>query len=385
MLRRGATQLLGLSQLGSNAQLGALSQVREMAKVAYVPKPAPGGGKKHKVVLIPGDGVGPEVTAAVQEVIAAMNAPISWDVYNNVRGLDKAGNPATSVPAEVLDAIRKYGICLKGTLFTPLSRSTSTQSLNVQMRKDLDLYMNMVHGFNLPNVKTRHNDLDIVVIRENTEGEYSGLEHEVVPGVVESLKVVTWKNSLRIAEYAFDYAYLNNREKVTAVHKANIIKLSDGEFLKACRAVAAKYPKIQYEEMIVDNTCMQLVSKPEQFDVMVTPNFYGNLVANIVAGLVGGPGICPGSNVGEGIAVFEQGARHVAKDLADKGVANPTAMMLSSAMMLRSMGLDSFSDRLESAVFKVYSDNNPTVLTPDVGGTGNIHSFVRAVISHLDD
>lgn len=268
MFRRAAQQLLGLSRGVQPAAETALQHVREYGKVAYVRPP---GSGRHTVVLVPGDGIGPEVTAAVKKVVGAIGAPIDWEEYPEVSGMDKYNNPVNKVPQHVLDAIRKHKVCLKGTLFTPLSRTTSTQSLNVQLRKDLDLHVNLVHGFSIPGIKTRFHDLDIVVIRENMEGEYSGLEHEVVDGVVESLKIITWDNSLRIAEYAFEYAHLNNRRKVTAVHKANIVKKSDGLFLKACKAVAERYPNITYEEMIVDNTCMQLASKPNQFDVMVTP------------------------------------------------------------------------------------------------------------------
>eukprot|EP01023_Acetabularia_acetabulum_P047902 TRINITY_DN5051_c0_g1_i7.p2 TRINITY_DN5051_c0_g1~~TRINITY_DN5051_c0_g1_i7.p2 ORF type:complete len:244 (+),score=37.80 TRINITY_DN5051_c0_g1_i7:586-1317(+) len=241
----------------------------------------------------------------------------------------------------------------------------------------------MVHAFSIPGVTTRHKDLDIVVIRENTEGEYSGLEHEVVPDVVESLKVITEAKSMRTAEYAFEFASLNNRRKVTAVHKANIMKLSDGLFLKCCRQLAEKYPSIEFEEMIVDNTCMQLASKPEQFDVMVTPNLYGNIVSNVAAGLCGGYGISPGGNVGNGVAIFEQGARHVARESSGQGIQNPTAMLLSTSMMMRHLKWYDFGSRLEKAVMQVYLDGDKSVLTPDVGGQGTTNTFTQAVIKAL--
>ncbi|CAH9105895.1 unnamed protein product [Cuscuta europaea] len=250
--------------------------------VTYMPRP--GDGTPRPVTLIPGDGVGPLVTNAVEQVMDAMHAPVYFERY------DVHGDMKT-VPPEVIKSIQKNKVCLKGGLHTPVGGGVS--SLNVQLRKELDLFASLVNCVNLPGLPTRHDNVDIVVIRENTEGEYSGLEHEVVPGVVESLKVITKFCSERIAKYAFEYAYLNNRKKVTAVHKANIMKLADGLFLESCREIAKKYPGIQYNEIIVDNCCMQLVAKPEQFDVMVTPNLYGNLVANTAAGIAGGTGVMP--------------------------------------------------------------------------------------------
>ena len=235
--------------------------------------PSPGDGQPRRVTLIPGDGIGPEVTGAVEHVVSRMGIPIVWERFDGLHGSNADGSPRSDVPREVLESIRRNRMCLKGVMYTPLAGgNTNTQSLNVQLRKDLDCFVNVVHAFNIPGLSTRHRDVDIVIIRENTEGEYSGLEHEVVPGVVESLKVITQEKSRRIAEYAFEFASMNNRRKVSAIHKANIMKQSDGLFLEACRAVAKGYPEIHFEEMIVDNTCMQLVSRPEQFDVMVTPN-----------------------------------------------------------------------------------------------------------------
>ncbi|CAN1276098.1 Isocitrate dehydrogenase [NAD] regulatory subunit 1, mitochondrial [Linum perenne] len=243
-------------------RLTAASSSPSRRSITYMPRP--GDGKPRAVTLIPGDGIGPLVTNAVEQVMEAMHAPVYFEV------------------------------CLKGGLVTPMGGGVS--SLNVLLRKELDLYASLVNCRNMPGLPIRHEKVDIVVVRENTEGEYAGLEHEVVPGVVESLKVITKHCSERIAEYAFEYAYLNNRKKVTAVHKANIMKLADGLFLESCREVAQRYPAIAYNEIIVDNCCMQLVSKPEQFDVMVTPNLYGNLVANTAAGIAGGTGFMPGGN-----------------------------------------------------------------------------------------
>ena len=337
------------------------------------------------MTLVPGDGIGPEVVGCAERVIAAVRAPIEWERFDGISGSVSGAEgaaPNEEVPTELEASIRRNGVCLKGTLFSPLSEAnTSTQSLNIQLRKDLDLYVNLVHAFSIPGLKTRHDGVDITIVRESTEGEYSGLEHEVVPGVVESLKVITEAKSRRIAEYAFEYAALNDRRKVTAVHKANIMKLGDGQFLAACREVSKQYPTIEFEEMIVDNTCMQLVSRPEQFDVMVTPNLYGTLVCNIAAGLTGGPGVVPGSYVGERGAIFEQGARSVSKDLAGKGIANPTAMLLTSAMLLRHLQMPNFADRIEKAVMATVAAGD--VLTPDVGGSATSEQFTDKVIAML--
>ncbi|XP_020216458.1 isocitrate dehydrogenase [NAD] regulatory subunit 1, mitochondrial isoform X2 [Cajanus cajan] len=351
-----------------------LSRLSQARSVTYMPRP--GDGTPRGVTLIPGDGIGPLVTGAVEQVMEAMHAPVYFEKYD-VHGDMKA------VPAEVLESIRKNKVCLKGGLATPMGGGVS--SLNVQLRKELDLYASLVNCFNLPGLPTRHDNVDIVVIRENTEGEYSGLEHEVVPGVVESLKVITKFCSERIAKYAFEYAYLNNRKKVTAVHKANIMKLADGLFLESCREVATRYPGIKYNEIIVDNCCMQLVSKPEQFDVMVTPNLYGNLVANTAAGIAGGTGVMPGGNVGADHAVFEQGASagNVGNEkVVEQQKANPVALLLSSAMMLRHLQFPAFADRLETAVKRVILEGK--YRTKDLGGTSTTQEVVDAVIHALD-
>ncbi|XP_047149249.1 isocitrate dehydrogenase [NAD] regulatory subunit 1, mitochondrial-like isoform X2 [Vigna umbellata] len=332
----------------------------------------PGDGTPRPVTLIPGDGIGPMVTGAVEQVMEAMHAPVyfeKFEVHGNMK----------SVPQEVLESIRKNQVCLKGGLITPMGGGVS--SLNVQLRKELDLYASLVNCFNLPGLTTRHNNVDIVVIRENTEGEYSGLEHEVIPGVVESLKFC----SERIAKYAFEYAYLNNRKTVTAVHKANIMKLADGLFLESCREVATNYPGIKYNEIIVDNCCMQLVSKPEQFDVMVTPNLYGNLIANTAAGIAGGTGVMPGGNVGAEHAVFEQGASAGnvgSEQILEQKIANPVALLLSSAMMLRHLQFPAFADRLETAVAGVILEGK--YRTEDLGGSSTTQEVVDAIIDALD-
>ncbi|VVA99374.1 unnamed protein product [Arabis nemorensis] len=351
--------------------LGSRIQTRS---VTYMPRP--GDGKPRPVTLIPGDGIGPLVTKAVEQVMEAMHAPVYFEPFD-VHGDMK------SLPEGLLESIKKNKVCLKGGLKTPVGGGVS--SLNVNLRKELDLFASLVNCFNLPGLPTRHENVDIVVIRENTEGEYAGLEHEVVPGVVESLKVITKFCSERIAKYAFEYAYLNNRKKVTAVHKANIMKLADGLFLESCQEVAKKYPSIAYNEMIVDNCCMQLVARPEQFDVMVTPNLYGNLIANTAAGIAGGTGVMPGGNVGAEHAVFEQGASagNVGKATAEEQKnANPVALLLSSAMMLRHLQFPSFADRLETAVKRVISEGK--CRTEDLGGKSTTQEVVDAVIANLD-
>lgn len=337
--------------------------------------PRPGDGTPRLVTLIPGDGVGPLVTGAVEQVMEAIHAPVYFEKFDVHGDMKK-------IPEKVLESIRKNKVCIKGGLATPVGGGVS--SLNMQLRKELDLYAALVNCFNLKGLTTRHENVDIVVIRENTEGEYSGLEHEVVPGVVESLKVITKFCSERIAKYAFEYAYLNNRKKVTAVHKANIMKLADGLFLESCREVATKYPGIKYDEMIVDNCSMQLVSRPEQFDVMVTPNLYGNLVSNIAAGIAGGTGVMPGGNVGADNAVFEQGASAGnvgSDDIVREKKANPVALLLSSAMMLRHLQFPSFADRLESAVKRVVAEGK--YRTPDVGGDNTTQEVVDAIIAAI--
>lgn len=342
--------------------------------ITYMPRP--GDGTPRTVTLIPGDGIGPLVTSAVVEVMKAMHAPLSFEVFEVSGKMDK-------VPDEVLNSIRKNKVCLKGGLATPVGGGVS--SLNVQLRKELDLFASLAHCFNLPGLMMRHENVDIVVIRENTEGEYAGLEHEVIPGVVESLKVITKFCSERIAKYAFEYAYLNNRKKVTAVHKANIMKLADGLFLESCREVAKKYPGIKYDEIIVDNCCMQLVARPEQFDVMVTPNLYGTLIANTAAGIAGGTGVMPGGNVGAEHAIFEQGASagNVGSErLVEQKRANPIALLLSSSMLLRHLRFPSFADRLEQAVMAVIKEG--VHRTKDIGGTSTTQEIIDAVIEKLD-
>jgi isocitrate dehydrogenase (NAD+) len=323
----------------------------------------------RKVALIPGDGIGPEVCGAVIDVFDQIHAPIEWDLIESINVDDDA----------LIAKIKSYPAALKGVIYHTVGEGP--YSANVRLRKKLDVYADVVHAFSIPGVKTRHDNIDLVVIRENTEGEYSGLEHEVYPGIVESIKVTTFAASLRLAEYAFEFAYLNNRRKVTAVHKANIMKRVDGEFLKAVRVVSKRYPSVLYEEIIIDNCTMQMVMNPWQFDVMVMPNLYGSILANIASFLVGGPGLTPGANIGKSFAMFEQGTRHMAKDIAHKKIANPTAILLSSAMMLRHLSLPHFASMVENGVFKTLSESK--VRTPDIGGTNSTGEFTREVIENI--
>ena len=335
-------------------------------------------GGIYNVTLIPGDGVGKELTQSVKEVFESLNAPVQWSEYD-VSGETNASEPQF---LEAVESIKRNKVGLKGILYTPLE-ANSHNSWNVAMRQSLDIYASVVHCKSLRGFPTRHSDVDFAIIRENTEGEYSGLEHQSYPGVVESLKVSTVAKAERIARFAFDFAIKNKRNKVTAVHKANIMKLGDGLFLNTCRRVAKEYEGsgITFNDMIVDNTAMQLVAKPQQFDVMVMPNLYGNIVSNIGAALVGGPGIVPGVNIGADYALFEPGCRHVGKDIMNTNKANPAAMLFSASMLLRHLGVSNHADKIASSVYQVVRDGK--VRTADMGGSSNTTDFTHAVIKNL--
>ncbi|OBZ70342.1 Isocitrate dehydrogenase [NAD] subunit 1, mitochondrial [Grifola frondosa] len=338
-------------------------------------------GGVYTVTLIPGDGIGHEITESVKDIFEHVNAPIEWEQYN-VSGMSSRARTSSSRLWRVCDATG-YHTFLSGILFTPISQSGHI-SWNVAMRQQLDIYASVVLCKSLPGFSTRHSNVDFAIIRENTEGEYSGLEHQSYPGVVESLKVSTRAKAERISRFAFDFALKNNRKKVTCVHKANIMKLGDGLFLNTFRRVAEEYKTtgIEFNDMIVDNTSMQLVSRPTQFDVMVMPNLYGAIVSNIGAALVGGPGIVPGCNVGRDYALFEPGCRHVASDIMGTNRANPAAMILSATMMLRHLGLDHLANNIASATFNVI--NAGQVRTADMGGAATTSEFTTAVIKNLE-
>jgi len=335
-------------------------------------------GGVYTVTLIPGDGIGAEITDSVKEIFEHVNAPIEWEQYD-VSGMSSAGEDLFK---QAMESLKRNRVGLKGILFTPISQSGHI-SWNVAMRQQLDIYASVVLCKSLPGFPTRHDNVDFAIIRENTEGEYSGLEHQSFPGVVESLKVSTRAKAERISRFAFDFALKNNRKKVTCVHKANIMKLGDGLFLNTFRRVAEEYKSsgVEYNDMIVDNTSMQLVARPGQFDVMVMPNLYGAIVSNIGAALVGGPGIVPGCNVGREYALFEPGCRHVAKDLMGTNRANPAAMILSATMMLRHLGLDSIANSIASSTFDVI--NYGKVRTADMGGSATTSEFTSAIIKNL--
>jgi isocitrate dehydrogenase (NAD+) len=328
--------------------------------------------------LIPGDGIGPEVASAAQRAVNATGVRIDWETVElNADVIRKTGE---SLPHYVVDSLERTRVGLKGPVTTPIGGGFA--SVNVALRKRLDLFANVRPVRSLPGVVTRFQDvkIDMVIFRENTEDLYSGLEHEVVRDVVTSLKVITRVASIRIAEYAFAFATLVGRKKVVAIHKANIMKLADGLFLRCCREVAERYPKIEYQELIVDNAAMQLVIRPETFDVLLLPNLYGDIVSDLAAGLVGGLGIVPGANMGEKHAVFEA-VHGSAPDIAGQGIANPTAMMLSSVLMLIHLKELDAANRLQAAVEKVYASHQ--CLTRDAGGTATTSEFTDAVIRAL--
>lgn len=332
---------------------------------------------KHTITLIPGDGIGPEVTSAVVRIIEAAGVQIEWEThYAGAQALAKFGD---TLPKELLESIKRNRVALKGPITTPVGKGFT--SVNVGLRKALDLYANLRPVKSLPNVPSRYSDVDLVVVRENTEDLYSGLEHVVVPGVVESLKIITERASLRIARFAFEHARREGRRKVTAVHKANIMKLSDGLFLDCFRRVAAEYPEIEADDKIVDNACMQLVMRPEQFDVLLLENLYGDIISDLAAGLVGGLGVVPGANIGEQGAVFEA-VHGSAPDIAGRGIANPTALLQSGVLMLRHINERDAADRIQSALLDVLREGK--VRTRDIGGTASTAEFADAIIAKLN-
>jgi isocitrate dehydrogenase (NAD+) len=339
------------------------------------PTSQPRGGDRT-VSLIPGDGIGPEVLQATARVLDAMKLGFKWEWCD--AGTEVINKYGTNLPAETIESVLRNGLALKGPTGTVVGGGLP--SANVALRKSLDLYASLRPVKSVPGVKTRYEDVDLVIIRENTEDLYSGLEHIVVPGVVESLKIITEKASSRIARFAFELARSQNRKKISAVHKANIMKLSDGLFLDCCRRVAREYADIQYEEVIVDNLCMQLVRNPERFDVLVMENLYGDIVSDLCAGLVGGLGVVPGGNIGEQSAIFEA-VHGTAPDIAGKGIANPTALLLSAVMMLRWLELRDDAARLERAILRVFAEGKS--LTMDLGGKANTAQFTDAVIQAL--
>ena len=331
---------------------------------------------KHRVTLIPGEGIGPEVASATRRVLQAAGVQIDWE---EIAGRsDSSSDQGISVNQAAVESVRRNRVALKGPMATAIAGGAP--SVNVALRKTLDLYANLRPVKNVPGVKSHFENVNLILVRENTEDLYSGLEHEVVPGVVESLKIITERASTRIARFAFEYARLHGRKKIHAIHKANIMKLSDGLFLRSVRAVAAQFPLIEYKELIVDNACMQIVMDPLQFDMLLLPNLYGDVMSDLAAGLVGGLGVVPSANIGDECAMFEA-VHGTAPDIAGKGLANPTALLMSSILMLDHLGERTAAERIQNGLEKVYREAKHT--TRDVGGNAGTQEFADAVIAAL--
>ncbi|XP_069065524.1 isocitrate dehydrogenase [NAD] subunit gamma, mitochondrial isoform X2 [Pleurodeles waltl] len=375
MAGRCSLSAVRLLQRGLGQPLQGLGVTSINKRTYSSPPPAKYGGR-HTVTMIPGDGIGPELMRHVTEVFRHCCVPVDFEVVN----VNSMSSNEDDIQGAIM-AIRRNRVALKGNIETNHNMPPSYRSRNNLLRTSLDLYANVIHCQSLPGVQTRHQNIDILIVRENTEGEYSSLEHESVAGVVESLKIITRVRSLRIAEYAFKLAQEQGRKKVTAVHKANIMKLGDGLFMQCCKEVAAGYPDITFESMIVDNTTMQLVSRPQQFDVMVMPNLYGNIVNNVCAGLVGGPGLVPGANYGTVYAVFETATRNTGKSIAGKNIANPTATLLASCMMLDHLKLHNYASSIRKAIMGVMNEHR--MHTPDIGGNGTTSEVVQSICRQI--
>src|SRR5271157_2312246 len=331
----------------------------------------------HKVTLIPGDGIGPEVTQATVRILEATGIKFEWETFAvGAYAYEKYGE---YIPKGLSESIERTRVALKGPVTTPIGGGFA--SINVALRKQFDLYANFRPIRNLPHIPTRYPDVDLIIVRENTEGLYSGLEHEVVPGVVESLKIITEKASTRISRFAFEYARKNKRKKIHFIHKANIMKMSDGLFLRCSRNVAKEFPEIIYGEHIVDNTCMQLVMNPYQYDMLVMENLYGDIISDLCAAFVGGLGFVPGANIGESCAIFEA-VHGSAPDIAGKDIANPTAVIRSALLMLRHLGEHDAALKIRNAIDEVYRDRSK--LTRDVGGTAGTSEFADAIIQAME-
>ncbi|MEO1366549.1 MAG: isocitrate dehydrogenase (NAD(+)) [Acidobacteriota bacterium] len=329
------------------------------------------------LTLLPGDGIGPEVTAATVRVLEAVGARFEWESY--VVGAEAVEKNMEPLPLRVLESIQRNKVCLKGPVTTPVGKGF--RSINVMLRQELELYANLRPAKSIPGLDHRFQDVDLVIVRENTEGLYSGIEHQVVPGVVESLKIISRKASTRVAKFAFDYAERNGRKRITAVHKANIMKLSDGLFLECFREIAAGYPQVEADDRIIDNMCMQLVVHPQRYDMLLLENLYGDIVSDLAAGLVGGLGVVAGANIGDTEAVFEA-VHGSAPDIAGQGVANPMALMRSAILMLRHLDMRDEADRLGRALRQVVVKEQ--VRTRDLGGTASTSQFTEAVVRAIE-
>ena len=331
----------------------------------------------YKITLIPGDGIGPEVTSAAVRVLEATGLKFEWETFQ--AGAEAYEKYHEYIPKELIESIERTGVGLKGPVATPIAGGFA--SINVALRKKFELYANFRPIRNLPHIPTRYPDVDLIIVRENTEGLYSGIEHEVVPGVVESLKIITEKASTRISRFAFEYARKNKRKRIHAIHKANIMKLSDGLFLRCSRNVAKEYPEITYGEHIVDNTCMQLVMNPYQYDMLLMENLYGDIISDLCAAFVGGLGFVPGANIGDHCAIFEA-VHGSAPDIAGKNIANPTAVIRSALLMLRHLGEYEAATKIRNALEKVYRTREK--LTRDVGGKAGTSEFADSIIEFME-
>ena len=328
------------------------------------------------ITLIPGDGIGPEITNAVTEILKAAGAQIEWEIQT--AGADVAEVEGSPLPNRVIESIKKNKVALKAPVTTPIGKGF--RSVNVALRKELDLYANLRPCKNIDGIKTRFDNVDLVIVRENTEDLYAGIERQIDENSAESIKIITREASLRIAKFAFDYAVKNNRKMVTAVTKANICKLSDGLFLNCCREVATEYPQIKYTEILVDNACMQLVQNPEKYDVLVLPNLYGDIVSDLCAGLIGGLGVAKGANIGLNAAVFEP-VHGSAPDIKGQNKANPTALLLSAVDMLKYINQNEVAEKIEKALYKTISKG--ATLTCDLGGNATTTEFTSEIIKNL--
>jgi len=337
--------------------------------------------KTHRITLIPGDGIGPEVSGAAVSILDAAGAAtgVAFDWHRYDAGADAFEKTGEYIPQVLYDSIEKNKVALKGPVTTPIGGGFA--SINVTLRKKFELFANFRPVKNLPGLKTRYPDLDLVIVRENMEDLYAGLEHEVVPGVVQALKIITEKGSTRIAKFAFDYARKHGRKKIHAIHKANIMKLSDGLFLRCCRKVGEGFPEVIYAEHIVDNTCMQLVMNPFQYDILLTENLYGDILSDLCSAFVGGLGLVPGANLGTECAIFEA-VHGSAPDIAGKDMANPTALLQSAVLMLHHINEGETAKRVQGALEQVYREGK--TLTKDVGGTSGTRAFADAVLEAME-
>lgn len=330
----------------------------------------------REITLIKGDGIGPEISNSVIEIFKALNAPIEWDIQE--AGADVLEKEGTVLPQKVLESIKKNKVALKAPVTTPIGHGF--KSVNVTLRKELDLYASLRPAYNIPGIKTRFENVDLITVRENTEDLYAGIERKIDDNTMESIKLITRDASMRIAEFAFDYARKNNRKMVSAISKANICKLTDGLFLECAREVSKKYPDIQYNEVLVDNLCMQLVQNPTKYDVLLLPNLYGDIVSDLAAGLIGGLGVAQGANIGKDCAVFEA-VHGSAPDIKGQNKANPTALLLSAVMMLEYIEEKELAQKLQNAIFAVLEEGK--TLTADLGGNATTTEYTQAIISKL--